>query len=225
MEGVPGSAGATGPQGVTGTQGVTGDLGATGATGPEGLHGLDGVGGTGPTGATGPQGVTGDQGVTGATGPGGIDGLDGMGTPGASGAVGATGATGAGIQGLDGLDGNAAGAGSGGTTKIPFSVHGFLRNIPETEWHDIDIDEAMTLRKVRLRLKQAIVCGTVTLTPYNNNTTALSTVTITTGNKRGVNDGYATAFADGDTISFALDVPAGLSQKPKTLGIWMVFES
>jgi hypothetical protein len=86
------------------------------------------------------------------------------------------------------------------------------------------MDEAMTLRKIRLRLKQAPVGGTVIVTPYQNNVTALASVTIADGTKRKAEDGYSTAFADGDSLSFDINVTGTLTQRPKHLTILAVFD-
>jgi hypothetical protein len=92
-------------------------------------------------------------------------------------------------------------AGGAGKTKHKWSVLGRLREVDESDTHDLDIDEAMTLTKIRLRVKQAPLGGPITVKMYKNNTTLISTTNISAGSKRGVDDTLGAALADGDSIS------------------------
>lgn len=114
--------------------------------------------------------------------------------------------------------------GGGGKTKIPFHVRGLIRTLAEADVHDMDIDEPLTLVKLRLRLKQAIVGDTLTVDAYKNNTTLVGTATITTGTKRGVNNSLSVAFADTDSISLAITVGSGATFPGKHLAVVAIFD-
>ena len=147
--------------------------------------------------------------------PPGIDGQNG-----GSGGDGAPGADGP--EGLPGIDGQSSGS---GYFSYPFSVKGVIVDLAEVDVHDIDVERGGVLTKVRARLKVAPVGGTVVITPYRNNSTALATVTIADGTKRKANDDYSVAFADGDSLSFAIDVQGTITTNPQTLALVCVFRA
>ena len=112
--------------------------------------------------------------------------------------------------------------GKGGKTKHTWSVLGRLRTLAETETHDLDIDEALTLFKIRMRVKQAPTGANLIVKFWKNNSTLAATMTITDGTKRTVNDSLSVAFADGDSASLSIE-QVGSTTPGKHLTLLAVF--
>ena len=93
---------------------------------------------------------------------------------------------------------------AGGKTKVVWHVMGRLRVLSELQTHDYDMDEGMTLTKLRIRVKEVALGQAVKITPYKNGV-ALAQTTLAAGDRRMSNDAYNTAFADTDRLSFSVD--------------------
>ena len=91
--------------------------------------------------------------------------------------------------------------GRAGRDKPTFSVRGRLRVLQEADSHELDIDEAMTIRKVRARVRAAPTGADIILRLWKNNSVLVGTVTIPAGAKRGVLDGLSVPVADGDALT------------------------
>ncbi len=98
-------------------------------------------------------------------------------------------------------DGVQVGKGGSGKDKPAFHMRGRLRVLAEADSMDLDIDEAMTIVKIRARVKVAPQGAGVVVKLWKNETTLVGTVTIPAGSRRGVLDGLAVPVADGDGLS------------------------
>jgi len=109
-----------------------------------------------------------------------------------------------------------------GRTRHVFSVRGTLRTLTETESHDIELDEPMTLIRVRARVKQAPTGSAITA-HYFKNGSSLGTLSISAGTKRDADNGLSIAFADEDVFSFDI-TSVGSTYPGKHLTLIGVFE-
>ncbi len=118
-------------------------------------------------------------------------------------------------------DGVVIGAAGSGKTKVVWHVLGRLRVLTEAQTHDYDIDEGLTLTKIRVRVKNVALGQSVKITPYKNGS-ALTQITLPASTSRVANDSYATAFADADRLSFSVD-QVGTTFPGKQLTVIAVF--
>jgi hypothetical protein len=112
--------------------------------------------------------------------------------------------------------------GMGGKTKYPFRYTGDLALLTEADSPDLELDEALSLKKVRARVKQAPTGADIVIGLYKNNV-SIGTVTIADGAKRGVDDTWSETFADQDVISNSID-QVGSTTPGKNLTVVWVFE-
>jgi hypothetical protein len=96
------------------------------------------------------------------------------------------------------------GSGGGGKTKIRWSVLGRVRMLTESQTHDYDMDEGLTLKKIRIRCKQAPTGQSLKVSAYKNGS-LITQVTLAAGDKRVASDGLSTSFADADYLSYSVD--------------------
>lgn len=118
-----------------------------------------------------------------------------------------------------------AGGGGSGKTKHKWFFHGKLTEVDEVDSDDLDIDEAITLKKVRLRVKNASTGNDIKVKAFNNNTNLVATFTIPAGDKRVAYDSLSYAFADGDSLSCAITQVGVASDPGKNLTVLMVFDA
>lgn len=118
-------------------------------------------------------------------------------------------------------DGVVIGAAGAGKTKVPWNVFGRLRVISEANTSDFDMDEGLTLSKVRARVKVAPTGSSIIVGLYKNGV-SIGTVTIAAGQTRGVNDGLTTTFTDSDRISCSIN-QVGSSTRGENLTVVWVF--
>lgn len=97
-------------------------------------------------------------------------------------------------------DGVQIGAG-GGKEKAVFHMRGRLRVLAEADSMDLDLDEALTIKKIRCRVKQPPTGQGVVVKVWKNETALVGTVTISAGTRRAVLDGLSVPVADGDGLS------------------------
>jgi len=98
-------------------------------------------------------------------------------------------------------DGVFIGAGGGGKEKAVFHMRGRLRVLAEADSMDLDLDETLTIKKIRCRVKQAPTGQGVVVKVWKNETVLVGTVTIAAGTRRQALDGLAVSVADGDSLS------------------------
>lgn len=122
-------------------------------------------------------------------------------------------------------DGVNVGSGSAGKTKHKWFFHGRLTPVDETETDDLDIDETLILRKVRVRVKNSPSGRDIIVKLYRNNTTLVATLTLVAGTKRVVADGLSVSFADGDSISCAVTQVGVDSDPGKNMTVLVVFDA
>lgn len=225
--GATGATGRTGPSGATGAAGATGATGATGtgATGPTGPAGATGpgVGATGATGVTGPTGAQGTAGATGATGP------TGAGAAGATGATGPTGAAGAGATGATGPTGATGStrqylfwethAGTAGNYLLPFTsaavVDGDTANILES---GIAAPFDGTAQ-FAAAAGDATTGADQVYTVYKEGVAQAIVVTVTAGQKKGIDDTHSFSFVRGDYLAVKITSGGGGDFWKFSLGI------
>ena len=118
-------------------------------------------------------------------------------------------------------DGVVIGAGGSGKTKIPWNVFGRLRVLSEANTSDYDLDEDLTLRKVRARVKVAPTGSSIIVGLYKNGV-SIGTVTIAAGAKRGVNDSLTTTFVDSDRISCSVDQVGSGTRGENLTVVWVL---
>jgi hypothetical protein len=117
-------------------------------------------------------------------------------------------------------DGVVIGAAGSGKTKVPWNVFGRLKLLSEAQTSDFDMDEGLTLAKVRARVKVAPLGSSIIIGLYKNGV-SIGTVTIAAGAKRGVNDGLTTTFVDSDRISCSIDQVGSSTRGENLVVVWV----
>jgi hypothetical protein len=109
----------------------------------------------------------------------------------------------------------------GKQTKHTFHYSGSLALLTEAASPDLEIDEGLSLKTVRARLKEAPTGAAVLISLYKNGA-SIGTITIPVGEKRGVDQTWAETFREEDVISNSID-QIGSTAPGKNLTIVWVF--
>jgi len=110
-----------------------------------------------------------------------------------------------------------------GRIRHKWSAFGRLQVVPETETHDLDVDDDMNLIKVRTRVKNAPTGNDIIVKIWKNNTELVCTLTIADGTKKDANNNLDIDFADDDTLSCSIE-QVGSTYPGRNLAVLAVFK-